>query len=74
VSDPKKTFEVPAISDELISFLVDQGHGLERAQQIAGNHPDAVRAEMEKANVEKKAAPKKKSGATETAKPDTSAE
>jgi len=34
---------------ELIDFLRAQGHSEERAQQIAGNHPDAVRADMEKA-------------------------
>jgi len=33
----------------LVEFLISQGHSEERAQQIAGNHPDAVRAEMEKA-------------------------
>ena len=33
---------------ELIDFLVAQGHSKERALQIAGNHPEAVRAEFEK--------------------------
>jgi hypothetical protein len=34
--------------DELVEFLISQGHSEERAQQIAGNHPDAVRADFEK--------------------------
>jgi hypothetical protein len=41
------------IDQELVDYLLAQGHSQERAVQIAGNHPDAVRAEMEKA----KAAP-----------------
>jgi hypothetical protein len=32
--------------DELVEFLIEQGHSEERAQQIAGNHPDAVRADV----------------------------
>jgi hypothetical protein len=36
------------LDDDLVSFLISQGHSDERAQQIAGNHPDAVRADMEK--------------------------
>lgn len=38
------------MSNELINFLVSQGHSDERAKQIAENHPDAVRADMEKAS------------------------
>jgi hypothetical protein len=34
---------------KLVDYLVAQGHSQERAEQIAGNHPDAVRADMEKA-------------------------
>ena len=33
--------------NELVSFLISQGHSEERAQQIAENHPDAVRADLE---------------------------
>jgi hypothetical protein len=32
--------------EDLVEFLISQGHSEERAKQIAGNHPDAVRAEM----------------------------
>jgi len=34
--------------EDLVEFLISQGHSEERAQQIAGNHPDAVRADLEK--------------------------
>jgi len=37
-----------SIDQELVEFLLAQGHSKERAEQIAGNHPDAVRAEFEK--------------------------
>jgi hypothetical protein len=33
---------------ELVDYLLSQGHSQERAEQIAGNHPDAIRAEMAK--------------------------
>jgi len=42
------TSEVKEIARDLIDFLKSKGHSEERAAQIAGNHPDAVRAEMEK--------------------------
>lgn len=38
--------EVKKIARELIEFLISRGHSEERATQIAGNHPDAVRADM----------------------------
>ena len=34
--------------NDLIAFLVSQGHSEERALQIAGNHPDAVREMISK--------------------------
>ena len=37
------------ILNDLVEFLKGQGHSEERAAQIAGNHPDAVRADMESA-------------------------
>jgi len=37
------------IDQELVDYLLAQGHSQERAVQIAGNHPDVVRAEMGKA-------------------------
>ena len=32
---------------ELVEFLISQGHSKERAHQIASNHPDAVRSDLE---------------------------
>lgn len=58
----------------LVSFAMKHyDASAERAETIATNHPDALRAEMEKANAEKETAPKEESGAAETAKPDTPA-
>lgn len=37
------------IDQELIDFLLAQGHSQERAVQIAGNHPEEVREMMAKA-------------------------
>lgn len=37
---------------KLVEFLISQGHSEERAQQIAENHPDAVRADLAKAGTE----------------------
>jgi hypothetical protein len=68
-----------AIDQELIDFLLAQGHSQERAIQIAGNHPDAVRADLEAAkakgvpDAEKEAAPKEESGAAQTEKSNPSA-
>lgn len=39
--------EVKKIAQDLIDFLIGHGHSEDRARQIAGNHPDAVRADME---------------------------
>ena len=42
--------DLEEIARDLIDFLKSKGHSEERAAQIAGNHPDAVRADMEKEN------------------------
>lgn len=42
---------------ELVDFLISRGHSEERAEQIAGNHPDAVRADFEQAKAAEDAAP-----------------
>lgn len=64
----------PADFEDLVLFAMAAYEASpERAETIVTNHADAVRAEMEKANAEKETAPKKESGAAETAKPDTPA-
>jgi len=41
---------------ELVDYLVSKGHSQERAEQIAGNHPEAVRKEMAESQVDDRAA------------------
>lgn len=50
--------EVKKIEQDLIDFLRGKGHSQERAEQIAGNHPAAVRADLEAAKSAKNAKPK----------------
>ena len=44
---------------DLLDFLITQGHSEERAQQIAGNHPGEVREMIAKAKKEEKGAREK---------------
>jgi hypothetical protein len=65
----------PADFDELVAFaMAHYDASAERAATIAANHPDALRAEMEKVNAEKETAPKEEGGAAQTEKSDPAAE
>jgi hypothetical protein len=65
----------PSDFEELVIFaMAHYDASPERAETIVTNHPDALRAEMEKANAEKETAPKEESSTAQTEKSDTPAE